>query len=200
MSYTNILGNLSFSDGRSNPSGIKTTCYFIPKSAIVTYPAVAAAPASLSDYAVLDGDFALVDGAYFNSLYTTQGTSSVEFETLGDKDNRAFTNTATLSYPDLSDDAAALASNLANSNMVFIVPHFTVGGKVRYAVIGGEHYDAAVTTTGTSGAAAGDTKGVVFSVSSSDCVALPSYIGELPLAGGTLDCGTGVFTPTAEDE
>ena len=191
------LRNLSWKDGQINPSGIKSAAYFFLKSTVKTFPSMPADPKSAAEAVTYDGDFELVEGATAIEIYSTQGKGKAEFEGTGEKDCKMVTNKLTLSYPDMNDEAVDFVTSNMNANGIFIVPHYTAGGKVVYVVIGGQHFDSEISITGTTGDAAGSARGLTIEVSAPDFYALPRYTGIIPLPDGTLNCSTGVFTPTA---
>lgn len=190
-----LFENLTWPAGKINPSGIKTQVYFIDKSYIATWPAIAAAPTTATGNVTLAGDFELVAGKTWNKLYTTQGKGKVDFEPIGEKDCKMFNNKGTFKFPDIDDAAKNLAKSAINSNVVFVVPlpHET---EKRYVVLGNKDYDLEVSVKGDSGEAPGSAKGITIEVTAPDTTPLPNYAGALVLSDGSLDCETGVFTPT----
>lgn len=106
-----------------------------------------------------------------------------------------FLNKGVFSFPDISDAAKGAAMQMLNSNVVFVVPipHPT---EKRFVVLGSDDYDVTVKIKGTTGDKPGSAKGLTFEVEAPDALPLPSYQGVLALEGGSLDCETGVFTPT----
>lgn len=177
-----------------NPSGIKPIAYFIPMVDIKTWPTMSAAPTTAAEATAYDGDFTLQTDKTFISIYSTHGVGKVEFEITGERDCKVATNKATLSYPDMNDEAVEVCNRLVNSNGVFLVPYFKAGGKIAYAVLGNENLGAEISPKGTSGDKAGTQKGVTFEISATDPYVLPRYTGVLPLSDGSLNCATGVFT------
>lgn len=190
-----LLASLPWNDGQINPSGIKTIIYFALKSWIKTFPKIVAAPATPKDFVTMAGDFEMQPGKTFLKLYSTQGKGKVSWEPIGEKDHKMLTNKGSFSFPDISDEAKALAKSLLNSNVVMIVslPHES---ERRFIMLGSEDYDTSVTPKGDSGDKPGSDKGIIFDVEVPDTTPLPSFVGVLVLEDGTLDCETGVFTPT----
>lgn len=192
------LANLEWPDGKTNPSGIKPIAYAVRKSDIVTFPTINADPAAPADYIAYDGDFVLKALALFITIYSTQGKGKLTFEPTGEKDCQGFLNKGTLSYPDISDNAKAMALRTINSNIIYIVPHYVSGGEIRYVVLGSENFDSTTTMKGDSGDAFGSAKGVTIEIEAPDFLPLPIYTGLIQIDGGTLNCATGKFTPKGE--
>lgn len=191
-----IFESLGWADGKINPSGIKTEVFFIPKTDIVSFPKMKAAPVSAADNVSLDGDFVLKAGKKWNRLYSTQGKGKVDFEPIGEKDCKMFMAKGMFKFPDLDNAAKNLAKSAVNANVVYVVclPHET---EKRYVVIGDEYYDVTTNVKGTSGDAPGSDKGVTIEVEAPATTPLPNYTGEILLSDGSLDCATGLFTPAA---
>lgn len=190
-----IFESLGWADGKINPSGIKTEIFFIPKTDIASFPNITAAPATAAANVSLDGDFVLVAGKKWNRLYSTQGKGKVEFEPIGEKDCKMFMVKGAFKFPDLDNAAKNLAKSAVNANVIYVVclPHET---EKRYVVIGDNYYDVTTNVKGSSGDAPGSDKGVTVEVEAPATTPLPNYTGDIVLADGTLDCATGVFTPT----
>lgn len=191
-----LLTSLDWADGQSNPSGIKTIVYVALKRWIKTWPKPIAIPVDAKDEVILAGDFEMNAGKTFKKLYSTQGNGKCDFEPIGEKDHQMFVNKGMFSFPDISDDAKAAAKQMLNSNCVFVValPH---PSEKRFILLGTDDYDVTTKVKGTTGDKPGSAKGLTFEVEAPDALPLPSYTGALALEDGSLDCETGVFTPTA---
>lgn len=190
------LKSLEWNQGQVNPSGIRPLAYFIHKKDITAWPTIEDdfdAATDDSEYVNYKGDFVLKAGAAFKTIYSTQGKGSATWEPLGEKDCKMFTNKATLSYPDVNDQGRSFTKAMINDNCVIIIP---LPIKGRFIMLGNEFYDVTCTPTGTTGDAPGSAKGLTIEIEVPDTTPLPNYKGELVLEDGTLDCETGVFTPT----
>ena len=190
------LSDINFKIGSVNPSGISDEIYFIPKQEITGWPTMsndfdtAESNAAYSNYT---GNFTLATGKVWHRLYSTQGKGKITWEYTGETDCKVVVNKASLSYPKLTDDIRAFAKFASNGDFVFIVKHDD-----KYYVIGNPDYRATVTPNGDSGDAAGSAKGVTIEIECPDVTPLPTYSGTLALSDGSLNCSTGVFTPTGE--
>ncbi len=192
-----LLASLEWADGQINPSGIKTIVYFALKSWIKTFPRIGGVlpPATPGENVVVTGDFEMVAGKTFLKLYSTQGKGKLDFEPLGEKDHKMFTNKGVFSFPDIGVAARSVAKQTLNSNVIMIVPmpHET---EKRFIMLGDADYDTTITIKGTSGDKPGSEKGLTFEIEAPGTTPLPGYSGLLVLADGSLDCETGIFTPT----
>ncbi len=190
------IGNLDWKNGSVNPSGIKPIAYRIRRDYITSFPVITDETdetTTLDQFANYTGDFVLAAGKTWEKIYSTQGKGKVFFEPVGETDSRMYTNKATLSFPDLTDEARAYAKDAANGDYVYIVPT----PKKRYHLIGNQDYRVTSQITGDSGDAPGSAKGLTINLECPDVTPLPRYTGVLNLADGDLDCETEVLTPTA---
>lgn len=198
------LADIDFTIGSVNPSGISDVVYFIPKNDIQAWPAITndfEAATTIDNYVQYGTtgtspalDFTLKTGKKWFRFYTTQGKGKMSWEYIGETDCKMVTNKASLSYPRITNESRALAKYAANGDFVFIVKH---DGK--FYIIGSPDYRATLTPNGDSGDAAGSAKGITVEIECPDVTPLPTYVGDLVLSDGTLDCSTGEFTPSDED-
>lgn len=190
------IGNLDWKNGTVNASGIKTIAYRIRKDYIKSFPVIEDTPAAettVAAFANYTGDFVLVAGKKWDKIYSTQGKGKVFFEPVGETDTSMYMNKATLSFPDMTDEARAYAKDAANGDYVYVIP---TPGK-RFHLIGNEDYRVSSKISGDSGDAPGSAKGQTINLECPDVTPLPRYTGALLLSDGELDCETGVFTPSA---
>lgn len=188
------LADIRFKLGSVNPCGISDEVYFIPKSFITTWPTIEDdfdAAENGDEYAQYDGSFTLAQDKTWTRLYSTQGKGKIRWEYQGETDCKVVVNKASLSYPKITNEARAFAKFASNGDFVFVVKH---DGK--FYVIGSPDYRATLTPNGDSGDSAGSAKGITIEIECPDTTPLPTYVGNITLADGTLNCSTGVFTPT----
>lgn len=194
------LGDLDFKIGSVNPSGIGSTIFRIAKKDITEWPTIvddpddssATDPADMSTY---DGNFTVATGKHFDRIYSTQGKGKATFEAVGEDDCKMFNNHLSISYPKLTAKSGAFAKLSANGDFVYVFKHDGA-----YRVIGSKDYRVTTTVNGDTGDAAGSAKGNTIEMVAPDVTPLPIYAGTLPLADGTLNCATDVFTPTPESD
>lgn len=187
--------NLDFNIGSVNPSGIGTTAYRIRKRYISAWPTIEDDPdkndtITEEDLSKYSGSFTLVEGKYFQKIYSTQGKGSINSETTGETDCKMFINHATLSFPDLTPEALGFSKASVNDDFVYIVK-----AAGRYHVIGSPDYRSNTTVAPNSGDTAGSAKGLTFTVDCPDVTPLPLYAGNIVTEDGSLNCATGEFTP-----
>ena len=186
--------DIRFTLGSVNPSGISDEVYYIPKQNIKAWPTISDDfddAASVDAYTQYTGNFTLASDTAFLRLYSTQGKGKITWEYQGETDCKVVVNKATLSYPKITNEARAFAKFASNGDFVFVVKH---DGK--FYIIGSPDYRATLTPNGDSGDSAGSAKGITIEIECPDTTPLPAYVGTLVLTDGTLNCSTGVFTPT----
>ena len=160
------LADIRFKLGSVNPCGISDEIYFIPKSFITAWPTIE------DDFdAAQDGDeYAQYDGSF---TLAAGKTWTRLYSTQGK---------GKISWE---------YQGASNGDFVFCVKH---DGK--FYIIGSPDYRATLTPNGDSGDSAGSAKGITIEIECPDTTPLPTYVGNIVLADGTLNCSTGVFTPT----
>lgn len=192
------LKSLDFKVGSSNPSGISDTIFYAPKSDILVWPEIideledATEDNDLDkdDYVDYDGNFTMVTGKKFLSLYNTQGKGKVSSSTIGEVDCKMNQNTLEIKFPRLTREARGFAKAAANGDFVFIIKH-----DKQYFVVGNRDYRTNITIDGNTGDSAGSDKGFTIKAEVPDTTAFPRYTGTLSTDKGNLDCATGKFTP-----
>ena len=189
------LTNVPFKNGQANGSGIGKHVYFIPSDQIEAWPTITDNlddAESESAYIGYTGSFTLKTGAKWIKIYNTQGEGVVTSEPTGEKDGRLFLNKLSYRFPKLTGPALVLANAVVNGEGVFVAWHDGA-----YHIIGDKHYGCTVNPNVTTGAAAGDSKGITFEASCPCHKIMPIYSGDIVLAEGTLNCATDEFTPAA---
>jgi len=188
--------NLDFNIGSVNPSGI-VTVFRIRRRYITAWPTIENDPDKSDEIGEDDlvkyvGNFTLASGKKFQKIYSTQGKGNISSETTGETDCKMFINHGSFSFPDLSPIGLGFAKASVNDDYVYVVK-----AAGRYHVIGSEDYRSTTSVASASGDAAGSAKGLTFTVDCPDVSPLPVYEGNLVTDEGTLNCGTGEFTPAA---
>lgn len=188
-------GDLDFVEGQINPGAIGDEIYIAFKRDITSFPTIDDDMSEATDaeaYVNLTGNFTMATGKKFTRVYNTQGLGSVDYEDAGEEDGKLFINKLECKYPKINTGIRALSKYVNNSKVILVAKH---AGK--FYVIGNEDYGATVKTSGTSGKKPDEAHGVTVTAQAYDHTPLPCYVGTLPLTDGTLNCETGVFTPSS---
>ncbi|MBQ6083322.1 MAG: hypothetical protein IJK92_03105 [Bacteroidales bacterium] len=186
--------DIDFVEGSVNPGGMGNELYYAFKRDIASMPTITddfALAADEEAFAVYTGNITMKTGKKFARVYNTQGEGSVDFESAGEPDGKMFKNKLSFKYPKVTDKMRAFAKATLNSNVIYVVKSAGL-----FYVIGHPDYPITTTPGGTSGKKADDAHGINIEVEALDCTPLPRYEGTLPLSDGSLNCETGVFTPT----
>lgn len=188
---------MKFTDVASNPGGIRSVSFLTHKSYITAFPALATDPATSTADVTYEGNFTMDTDKKFVEIYTRKGSGKAYVTTGGPKDGKYFINKADIDYPDVDDDALALAKAIINSDLVMVVGTRVANSSTfKFVVLGSEMFACeAVTTDGDTGTIDDDGKKFDFKFEAKDINPLPRYIGTIEVDGGTWDCSTGTFTP-----
>lgn len=184
---TTILADVPFTIGQVNGSGIGKKIYYIAAENVTAWPTIVdnlADATRAEEYIGYTGDFTLGRGAFWITIYNTQGEGSLDAEPLGERDSLMFKNKLMFRFPKLTPEVLVLINSIVNGDGYFVAWH-----DGHYRVIGHKHYRTEVSINVTSGNTAGSSKGATITVECPDYKALPIYRGKLVLANSTtLDC------------
>ncbi len=186
--------DIDFAEGQVNPGSIGDVVYAAFKSDIQAFPTISDDYESAADaeaLACLTGNFTMKTGKVFVRLYNTTGEGNLTYDTVGEKDGKMFKNNLEMKYPKITDDIRAYAKFTVNTNVIYVVKH---AGK--FYLLGNADYQVETSTSGDTGKKPEDAHGITLNASVIDTTPLPRYLGTLPLADGSLNCETGVFTPS----
>ena len=187
--------DIDFVEGSVNPGGMGDELYYAFKRDIASWPTITDDFESAQDeeaYVVYTGNFTMKSGKKFARLYNTQGEGNVDYESVGEQDGGMFKNKLSFKYPKVTDKMRAFAKATLNSNVIYVVK--SAG---QFYVIGHPDFLITTKTSGTSGKKGDDAHGITVEVEALDCTPKPRYEGTLPLSDGSLNCETGVFTPSS---
>ncbi len=138
-----LLDSLDWDSCANNPGGMYDESYFGEIADVETWPTVDDTPAALGDNVATTGDIEMLTGKKMYTLYTTQDTSEVVDESVGEVDGKSFETTYEFFTPGTYKELLALAATINNGNF-FFVPRER-GGSFR--IIGGPGHPAKVDTS-----------------------------------------------------
>lgn len=167
--------NLEFSCG-VNPYGAKTTLYYVPVSAVVTWGVPPVSPATLSDICVITDThtFAASDG--FTKLVVSD--ESIEFKStpVGDIDGMSFEHMLDFHYPSLNPDILGFLTQYVNCPLLVLMER--PNGQV--IQIGTDGKPARISEgTSTTGKVSGDRAGNAYSLKAASQFAAQHYQGTI---------------------
>lgn len=174
--------------------GIRMRGYFISKDDIASWPTLPdTATKIMSELAVYSGSFTLAADKTFHSIDFTQNKGSLSYETQGDVPSRTFLNKATLSHPEIDEDAAGAARQMLYDDLVFVIPQRD--GKWR--VLGNDMFPTDTKPQGTTGEGMTGEVGTTLEIEVADVCPLPFYVGTLATDDGEIDCSDTTTAATA---
>lgn len=173
--------SLDWCEGMPSHPGIRRRVYFCNKNLIVAYPTLPRDELGRPTTAVLEGNFELMDGAYWQFLDINIDKSTVTSDPQGEAPSQTQLNKATLVHNGIDEEATAAAGWLNNSDCVFIVEDMP--GKFR--VLGNNKWRTKTTTKQDLGQGTNPASTTI-EVEVTDEVAPPFYFGTLETEDGPI--------------
>ena len=187
--------SLDWCEGMPSHPGIRRRVYFCNKSLIVAYPTLPRDEFGRPTAAVLEGNFELADGAYWQYLDINIDKSTVTSEPQGEVPSQTQLNKAPLVHNGIDEEATAAAGWLNNSDNVYIVEDMP--GKFR--VLGNNKWRTLTTVNQDMGQGTNPASTTI-NVEVTDEVAPPFYFGSIETEDGTVtpdaDTTPRVLTPS----
>lgn len=187
MGLENLVpGDVLWADGQDNMGGLSTIHAYAPVSDFLTINEPPEDPATFADAAKISAAHVFKPGKGWRKLYTTEDTSGLMDESVGEKDGKSYKNKATLFHPGTKDDLLGMARYLNNTGIILLVQE----SEGAYRQVGSSRFPAKVdtntidTTTTTDGR-----KGMTAEIGAASHYPAPIY----PFAVNFLsDSGSGV--------
>ncbi len=173
--------------------GIRRRLYFVPKRYISVWPKLPDVgdekATDMAALAVLDGQFTLAEGEYFQFLDLKDEASNVTGETVGEEGSKLVNNVANAVVAGSKAAIAGFARQAINDDLVFVYQE-RAGA---FRVIGNEMFTTKINFSSDTGTAATDANTSTFAINCYDECPAPFYEGTLPLSETQqLDCKTGL--------
>lgn len=176
MCYLNTE-DIPLGDNCANEGGISVEAYYALKSDVLTWPAIAALPGSLTATVELVGNFVMQVGKTFKKIESELETSGFVTESAGSPSNLSSLNKLTLKQMGLNKALIGFIESHRNSQMVFIF-EYPDGTK---RVLGTKTRPARLESfADTSGVKIADEKSVMFTAYAPGNVAY-FYGGTIPI-------------------
>jgi len=155
------------------------------KSLIVAYPTLKRDQFGRPTSAVTEGDFELVDGAYFQYIDINIDKSTVTSDPQGEAPSQTQLNKATLFHNGTDEDSTGAPGWLNNSDNVYLVEDM-LG---RFRILGNNKWRTKTTVKQDLGQGT-NAAGTTIEVEVTDEVAPPFYNGAIETEEGTVYCET----------
>ena len=193
-----IYESLRHCKGETTLPGLRNKAYAIAKDDVVKFPSLPSPDsenATMASIATYVGNFTLAADKKFIIVDLIDTASNLVSNPQGEKPSKTFLNTATLKYAGNNEKAAGFARMANAEDFIFIVQQRD--GK--YRVIGSEAFESNTDVAQDSGMAVTDASGTTITVSCTDMLPAPYYIGKIPTEEGVIDCSTGEIAAEAGD-
>ena len=173
--------SLDWCEGMPSHPGVRRRVYFCNKNLIVAYPTLPRDEFGRPTAAILEGNFELADGAYWQYLDINIDKSTVTSEPQGEVPSQTQLNKATFVHNGIDEEATAAAGWLNNSDNVYIVEDMP--GKFR--VLGNNKWRTKTTVNQDMGQGTNPASTTI-NVEVTDEVAAPFYFGSIETEDGTV--------------
>lgn len=173
--------SLDWCEGMPSHPGVRRRVYFCNKNLIVAYPTLPRDEFGRPTAAILEGNFELADGAYWQYLDINIDKSTVTSEPQGEVPSQTQLNKATFVHNGIDEEATAAAGWLNNSDNVYIVEDMP--GKFR--VLGNNKWRTLTTVNQDMGQGTNPASTTI-NVEVTDEVAAPFYFGSIETEDGTV--------------
>ncbi|WP_455968502.1 hypothetical protein [Butyricimonas virosa] len=140
MDFADIDKNLP--DGK-NMGGLPQIVYFCLHADVLTFPTepkMSDKDITLEKMGELVGDITLKEGKKMYSFYITDDEGKLDFESVGEKDGKSFSEKLRIYNPGLQSKLLGFVNIAKNENLVFLVPdcndnYFLMGDILRGATL-----------------------------------------------------------------
>ena len=169
--------------------GARAHAYFIKKANIAAWPVLGDPEdedATLESIATYDGDFTLAAGKYWHKIDLRENVNGITSEPQGEIGSKSFSDTATLVHSGTSAEAAGMAAQMNNDDVVFAIP--MRNGKIR--ILGNQAFRTQVGVSLDTGKAATDAASTSIEAKVDSEVPAPYYPGKLMLSATTYIDGS----------
>lgn len=173
------IENVLWPNGQNNDAGITMKIYYCLWNDIETFPGVddSSAATDFADMATIASPIVFKSGKAWKEMYATLEKGKLDCEMVGERDGKAFRNTATLSHPGNAPKSLGWTEFMKNTHAVLLVQE--LDGNWR--LVGNNILPAQVSkATITTGDAIDSNKGMMVEVESIGRIA-PRYTGAITL-------------------
>ena len=140
MDFADIDKNLP--DGK-NMGGLPQIVYFCLHTDVLTFPTepkMSDEDITLEKMGELVGDLTLKEGKKMHSFYITDDEGKLDFESVGEKDGKSFSEKLRIYNPGLQSKLLGFVNIAKNESLVFLVPdcndnYFLMGDTLRGATL-----------------------------------------------------------------
>lgn len=179
--------NLDWVDGSHSVPGIFPDVYYIQKSKITAWPALAGNPATAADEVTLVGSFALAAQAAWKKINCIDVKSKPTAEPQGEIRCVSFNNKMTIVVSLTEEKATAFCKLANNTDLVYL---FRERDSRKWRVCGSEMFTTLTKAMMDIGSEPTGERGVTIEVESTDIIPFPFYDGAIVTDDGDINGST----------
>lgn len=176
--------NLDWVDGQKSIPGIYPELYYIPKSKIVTWPTLSAAPASAEEEVSYAGSFVLAALATWKKINCIDVKSQPQAEPQGEIRCKSYNTKLTVISSLTEEKATAFAKLANNTDLVWIYREKDSG---KWRVVGCEMFSSETKVSLNIGSTPTGERGITVEVNASDYIPFPFYSGDIITDDGDVN-------------
>ena len=183
--------------GQKSLPGTRNHMFMTRKANITTWPEWPDSEAEQLDaVAKLTGDFVLAADKKWVKIDLVPNQNNIASERVGTYGAYLFKNTYTAVVPGSEEKQTALASEMINDDVIFLVPQRN--GK--YRLIGNNMFNTDVSPALATGSTTEDTNAITLTITCEDTIPAPFYTGKILTTDGEINGATGDLVPDADPE
>lgn len=185
-----LYNSLNWCAGTKTLPGFRPRCYFIPVADIASWPKLKPAKEAtkMTELSTYQGNFTLAADKKWQYIDTDDIRNNGSSESQGEQGGKTFVDTATLVFAAADAAASALAAQMLNDKLVFLVQERSGA----FRVIGSEAFGGA-TVAPSLAVGEGQTGqvGTTFTVTATTEVPMPYYQGTIETEDGDISGADG---------
>lgn len=173
MSLENITPeDILFADGQDNMGSIASFHAWAPVTDFASIGEIKADPANFTEAASIENAHTFKAGKGWLKFYTTQDTSGLMDESVGERDGKSYINKATLFHPGTKAELLGMARYLNNTGIILMVQE----SEGAWRQVGSARFPAKIdTSTIDTGTSTDGRKGWTVEISAANHLPAPHY-------------------------
>ncbi|MFK5856587.1 MAG: hypothetical protein QM503_10680 [Bacteroidota bacterium] len=176
--------NMDWTPGNVSIPGIFQNAFCIPKTDIVSWPAIVDAPADAAAAVTLAGAFTLVALKTWKKINHIDKKAIVVCEPQGEERSQTFLNKGTLKTSLTTEDATAFAMKANNDDLVYAVRE---KNSKKMRILGNEMFSTLTKPTLALGGEPTSERGVSLEIEVTDGVPAPFFAGPIMTDDGDVN-------------
>ena len=168
-----VLGSLNWCEGSVSYAGLRRRIYYVSKSAVDSWADNIVSGENIGNITGFRNAPVLKAGKVWSCMDIVADKSQLQSEQQGEKPSKTFKNTLTAVYAGVDVDAAAVAGQILNDDVVVLVQD----GDGQWRVIGNNAFPTAVSVAQDNGQGVTGTTATTFTFECTDQTPAPFLTG-----------------------